>query len=461
MQEVALARDWGFLCGEHEIRTDVIEEALVGSYLLNIRDSLGNLVDLLSSTDSEAVYTIRNRVQHDLTKHASSSTDAAMVLAVSIEIANNNLQCLLPADRIRGVLGLCQTPALVELELHEITDIGILYTTFSKYLFMEAGTEADLQWWFWFSHACYPIRDQGLPSWVPDLHHQGSEYKCRPFPLLIDHGYRVSRPFRASAKQRSVGPGERLNELSIRGKLLDEVVIAHDEMPFPSGRGVPLWLQHLNIIADWEENLAASIAGVLEQHQGSDPTKEPQRPSLSMEEYWSALIGDIIDMTGAPMSGGAYGEFRAALDEAKDAAAKYLTPGEYVTPPQRHPLFVAIRADPVCRPYAAPLDRNIDNSYAIVDRFRALKLYEHTGILGDRQLFWTKENRYGFTNRGVQLGDVICIFDGAVVPYVLRRADDDGDQVERWRLFGEAVIPGLMYGEADAMEIEERDFILV
>jgi hypothetical protein len=127
-------------------------------------------------------------------------------------------------------------------------------------------------------------------------------------------------------------------------------------------------------------------------------------------------------------------------------------------------LLVFTRADSDCRSYNAFQNRDISISNAddeIVDRFRELELYDRSGILGGRQLFWTKENRSGFTNEGVRPGDVVCVFNGSVVAYVLRRADEDGDQVERWCLVGEAFVPGLMYGEADGMEVEERDIILV
>jgi hypothetical protein len=331
MQEIALARDWGFLCGEQEIDPEAIEKALLKSHLLRIEDALHNPVGIYAGYYSRGVYKIRERVQHNLNSHALSSTDAKMILDVSIEIANNDLKCLLPGDRIRGILGFCQTSDLVDMELHEITDIAILYTAFSRYLFMEIDITENFQWWCWFSHACHPIRGQGLPSWVPDLHHQGPECKCDPYPLIIDYGYRVSQPFQASHKQRHVVPGKQLNELLLRGKLLDEVVIAHDIMPFSKGGPVPPEFQDLPIIAEWEEKLATSIAGVLQQHQKPNQASELHQQNLTMQEYWMALLGDIIDLTGGPMPPGAYDEFRATLQEARITASKYLLPEEYVT----------------------------------------------------------------------------------------------------------------------------------
>jgi hypothetical protein len=77
------------------------------------------------------------------------------------------------------------------------------------------------------------------------------------------------------------------------------------------------------------------------------------------------------------------------------------------------------------------------------------------------QLIRTKENRVGFTIRRVKVGDVICVFNGAPLVHVLRRVEESRDGVERWRLVGDAFAFGLMYGEADEMDVEERDIVLV
>lgn len=77
----------------------------------------------------------------------------------------------------------------------------------------------------------------------------------------------------------------------------------------------------------------------------------------------------------------------------------------------------------------------------------------------DRQLFLTENGRIGFTLKGVQEGDLVCVFNNAWVPHVLRRANDNG--IEKYRFVGDAYVHGLMYGAADEMDLEVRDIILV
>lgn len=81
--------------------------------------------------------------------------------------------------------------------------------------------------------------------------------------------------------------------------------------------------------------------------------------------------------------------------------------------------------------------------------------------LAGRQLFHTKDGRFGFTLRGVQPGDVVCVFNGAPVVHVLRKVSDDDTKPDRWRFVGDAYVHDLMDGEADEMDIEAREIVLV
>lgn len=81
-------------------------------------------------------------------------------------------------------------------------------------------------------------------------------------------------------------------------------------------------------------------------------------------------------------------------------------------------------------------------------------------ILRGKQLFWTNDNLFGWTTTGVRRGDVVCIFSGAPVLHVIRPEESD-DGTERWRFVGDAYVHGLMYGAADDIDVEEREFCLV
>lgn len=78
----------------------------------------------------------------------------------------------------------------------------------------------------------------------------------------------------------------------------------------------------------------------------------------------------------------------------------------------------------------------------------------------DHQMINMREERFGFTCSGVQPGDVVCVSNDSVSPFVLRRVDDkNGDA--RYKFVGDAYVHGLMYGEADSMDAQEEDILLV
>jgi hypothetical protein len=80
------------------------------------------------------------------------------------------------------------------------------------------------------------------------------------------------------------------------------------------------------------------------------------------------------------------------------------------------------------------------------------------GRLGDRQLFNTKHGRFGFTIKGVQPGDILCVFNSASTPHILRRMKD---RDEAYQVIGDAYVDGMMFAEVDAMGIADQDILLV
>lgn len=77
----------------------------------------------------------------------------------------------------------------------------------------------------------------------------------------------------------------------------------------------------------------------------------------------------------------------------------------------------------------------------------------------DRSFFNTKNGYFGLVIKGVQPGDLVCVFNTATTPHVLRKAVDQGKDV--YQIIGDAYVNDLMYGQADEMSIDVRDIELV
>jgi hypothetical protein len=67
-----------------------------------------------------------------------------------------------------------------------------------------------------------------------------------------------------------------------------------------------------------------------------------------------------------------------------------------------------------------------------------------------RRPFVTANNRLGFLfGNEVAPGDLVCLFDGQIVHYIIRRREEESN-FETFRLIGEAVIHKHMNGELDS-----------
>jgi len=92
--------------------------------------------------------------------------------------------------------------------------------------------------------------------------------------------------------------------------------------------------------------------------------------------------------------------------------------------------------------------------------------------LHNRRIFLTSKGYYGISHKTLEVGDVCCVFEGANVPFVLRRVSqtsdteiDMGSPSDRYLLVGESYIQGTMEGEivemADHGDLIPQEIVLV
>jgi hypothetical protein len=108
-----------------------------------------------------------------------------------------------------------------------------------------------------------------------------------------------------------------------------------------------------------------------------------------------------------------------------------------------------------------------DTELAIFEAVRqggSYAFYNGLYILSGRQLFQTRDQRFGFARTGVQAGDKLCIFDGSPVVHALRAVPREQSEAQGqllWQLIGEAYVHGMMNGEVSELGIESEDIMLV
>ena len=79
------------------------------------------------------------------------------------------------------------------------------------------------------------------------------------------------------------------------------------------------------------------------------------------------------------------------------------------------------------------------------------------GSSGERRFCVTKEGRMGLVPKSCEIGDLVCIFTGSRMPFLLRQEMET--KSSSYELVGSCYIHGVMDGEE--MDQESKEIILV
>jgi hypothetical protein len=299
VQEAALAAAITFLCGEHKVDGKLLESAVESDRVSSwkVFDILGNPVKVTyTKSDSSTVFWIRSLVQGG---GASLSLDTPNLMLRVTLLMTGDHACFLPEDRVRGMLGLIDENELgtTSIELHGCTSTQALYTHFAAYILLNTDPFETQFWWPFFSLAFTLERIDGLPSWVPDFHHQ-DKYTSQVCTQPRIMGFSTkNRKYQASKRRATIKQGAHLGEISLSGKILDQIVAVYppipkkQDMPNDDGRSAFTWLVQLS---HWEENLAGDV---LRKPAKFDSVETDHSP-ISEESYWRTIFADnFMDIT--------------------------------------------------------------------------------------------------------------------------------------------------------------------
>jgi hypothetical protein len=289
VQEAALAADITFLCGEYEIDREILESAVDSDVVSTWKasDIHGNPVKFKAPlSDSSTVFWIRSLVQRD---NPSISLNTPSLMQRVTLLMTGEHACFLPEDRVRGMLGLIDEAelGLTSVKLHSCQSTQELYTEFAAYILLNTDPWFTQFWWPFFNLAFTLERIAGLPSWVPDFHHQAkhtSEVCTRA--RIVDLEVKTRR-YQASMQRATIRQGDGIYEIVISGILLDEITAVYP--PIPKKRSDPIDVARSNVewimeFARWEENFADAVI--------QKPDDKSYEGRVSEETYWHTLFAN-------------------------------------------------------------------------------------------------------------------------------------------------------------------------
>ncbi|OAL45453.1 HET-domain-containing protein [Pyrenochaeta sp. DS3sAY3a] len=444
-QEAALPDDIAFLCGAHEISLEALRGAMLAvTWLPSMNDVQGNSVRIEDTDAYVSIFWMRDVVS---SRRANKpNLNPAHELMFHSFMTTGRTGCLMPEDRVFALVGLVEKENLDRSGVdfhHYYTSVSDLYTRFSSNLLTRVDKTESL-WWSWLSNAFKFGRREGLPSWVPDLHNQGPEFK--PKRMRVETNSPGDRPYRASKRKGNPArQGNRIEELILQGRIMDEVMEVYEEIPQVWDREDTT--EHLKCIVnvtDWEERLAKLV--LKDEGEVANNPNGVGKLQVTFDTYWRTMIGNFTHIHGGALTGESFLELRDAHTRLRDIIDEYN-------------VIEKMSGGDAGAPLGIP-NEMMSAFFRVAPGTPAGHLYTKLEDLEGRQLFQTADGRFGFTRTGVQKGDRVCVFHESPTIHILRKRTSGDSEGDRWQLVGDGYVHGLMYGEADEMDVEERDIVL-
>lgn len=439
LQEFVLARSVMFLYGRFPIEERLVFDALRKLRKLSLasgellEDATGDLGHGTSIFRAKEQFLEERFLQNVYETTESSGNEPRKPESLLLKLAEEtglHQQCLLPQDRVFGILGILTPTQYEELgkDLFGITDTAKLYTEFSAATLPVALDDDSAYFpWRWLDYACGKKEIPGLPSWVPDLHYGFTSTNYFGF----EH--------EASGRRGMAMEGQQTGEIIITGTIVQTIFAIC--APAPSVSDFDAFEDYLLELAQWEEAAHEFCTGLRHaQRRGKNLSDRHLRQET---RYWQTLVN--YDRS-RDLSYKSYESFIVALQSFARNDNKLYAPIVEDAPPawsQR------------ARKRANLAFRNLYYSSNDAGHYR----WQMENAVRDRQVFRTCDGLFGFTNKGVLPGDDLCVFNGAPTPHVLRKVSDRSD--EAYRLVGNAFVYDLMHGEVDDMDLPEQGILLV
>lgn len=439
LQEFMLARSAIFLCGSLSISEELFADSLLKFCTLPdqpqglISDGFGD------SRRGEAVFTAKAWFLNSIVKPTVANDYGGLGLeSLLVYIAQETSlrrQCLLPEDRVLGMLGILtptQYQALRE-DFFGVTDTAELYTKFSAATLPVAlcGTNTYLAWLF-LNYASERKKILGLPSWVPDLHHGFTSDK------------NLGALTTSSRREGWAMKGQRMGEIVILGTAIDTIVSICPPIPTCTLLDFESYSNYLLRLAQWELDAHELCTGL---RQAQRRVKALSKEDLQRQNHYRRTL--VCYPTADE-------QYRVSHEKYK---AFHVTLQRFA---RNYRKMQAPIVDATMSQWVRCARKRAITSFGLLYDISSSAggfLHELDHALEERQLFRTSDGLFGTSKKGVLPGDILCVFSSAPTPHVLRRVSEHQD--EAYKLVGNAYVPVLMNGEVDDLGLPEQTILLV
>lgn len=323
-----------------------------------------------------------------------------------------------PRDQVYALLSLASDSTVQELQPNYSLDVSNkeIFTRISWYylrdgrrlnLFLSAGT------WSRFASSESP-RTPGLPSWVYDFAGgPARSFRLGNWAADVER----NRPVRLIC---SLFP----EYLSVRGTRIDKVAFVASQPIPPTGlRGV------LNNLATASDFMTKAIVSIIDETQDlvQKNLADPYPGELKRKEaYWRTMLMDCFcNQTPAPREAE---DFFVAMN---GAAREYLSNPEATQSICGHLGALALaKLHP-----GLSYERLTGGINSITENITKIWMPYTFIVLESGHMGWAPHD--------VQAGDLFCLFDGSIVPFVLRPTEG----VDTFSLWGDGYVHGFMPGQ--------------
>lgn len=304
VQEAALAKDIIFLCGEHDIDFETLSKAATDEAFANWDlQEQGKKIDNIAPTRERYGTACIVRNLHNNREGLSRGHKGQVHLLKdplhAISIMANNLKCFAPQDRIFGALELLQEMDPYSHHDYDSSSTPELYIRFSQYIL--SSSVKDFRWWRYINSSFSLFRIEGLPSWVPDLHHQTSPNVCHPNKDIAAFVHSATSQYQAITLTTSFAIGNRIDEIVMRARVVDEIGIVHAMIPkfleltyyfdIKVQRHEEAFTSLIDMV-DWENTVAEAALIQDSGESRSNGVADSSYGRVTMDTYWRTFLRD-------------------------------------------------------------------------------------------------------------------------------------------------------------------------